>query len=551
MFLKNNLDEYHKLYVTIFIEQIIPFLEKNPGYLQANLKKTFPNIIKDDDNFHSEMKQFIYYLSRENLIERRKNGRTYELFLKCTVDRINNFLSPDAAEWNKRIAYKPSELADYYIDCEIYHNSEQMIVNYFGKNIVNIFYRYNIDQYLLNIGSSLKFEMNDALKHIIEKYWTNECEKELRNYLLIFGFFADDTFTRIKFKSIIGEKKHQELLNELEQNAAKFKILWCGWETMKPQHIPSNFIRSLKFKWGLKPEIIEKNCEYCNENFIPIYHLRTIIDNEIFSSIKSLNEFDFCHRHALGKNLKMDYKPPHREGDRPDKASEVILNTAYPNGSKFEWYRNQNRPSITKDRMIQLIKDLINLIGFIPPSNFKTELTYLNYLDKKLFNKAIKLLNDMPYYETSLPSSPLSYHSPMKSYKEVFGSWFKVLIAAGVLENDAQKMNFGYRCLANDGHECNSLAEKSIDDWLHLNNIPHEKEPAYPTGFFRGDWKVDKIFIEYWGLRGNEDYDNKIFIKREVLKDYNIPLIEIGLNDLPNLDMKLKVLRNYCIDNSK
>lgn len=225
--------------------------------------------------------------------------------------------------------------------------------------------------------------------------------------------------------------------------------------------------------------------------------------------IRSLNEIDFCIKHALGKNMCND----------------------------------SHEANISKERMIQLINDLINLIGFIPPSSFKENLTYLNYLDKNSFNKSIKILNDMPPYEKSYPSP--------NSYKEVFGSWFKALIAAGALENDTQKMSIGYRCLANDGHECYSLGEKNIDDWLHLHNIPHEKEPLYPTGYLRADWKVDKFFIEYWGLKGNEDYDKKILIKREISKEYNIPLIEINQDDLPNLEMKLKILKNNGTDNYK
>lgn len=507
-----HLDKHHNLYVKIFLEQIIPFIEKNPGYKQADLIKRLPdnkNGIYSGIDFHSKIREFLYYLSKENLIERRKNGITYELFLKSDVSQIKDFLTPNATEWGVKISYKPPP--DININCRIYRNSEQMIVNYFGEKTIAIFRRHGIvynpnfsGHNLSNIGSCLKFEMNDVLKQILEKYWTTECEKALKNYLLKWGFFADYTFTRVKLRDIIGKEKLMELFAELNRRASEFRILWCGWDTIKSYHIPYNFIGSFKFKWGLKPDIIEKKCEYCSKNFIPIYHLSSEIDSfeQNNFSIRSLNEIDFCMEHALGKNILMRY----------------------------------NEATISKDRMIQLINDLIKLIGFIPPSSYKDNLTYLNCLDKNSFNKVIKLLNDMPPYEKS--------YSCSMSYKEVFGSWLKALIAAGVLENNAQKMSIGYRCLANDGHECYSLAEKNIDDWLHLHNIPHEKEPAYPTGYLRADWKVDKFFIEYWGLKGDEDYDEKILIKREILKEYNIPLIEINQDDLPNLEMKLNILKN-------
>ena len=493
---KNN----HDLHVKIFLEQIIPHIGKNPGCKQSILKRSLP---RDDYNgfFASKLSEFLYYLSKENLIKRKKAGSTYELFLNSEINQIRDFLTSSEEEWKMKISYKlPSD-----IKCVVYSNSNQIISRYFGKNTIKIIKKYTPSLDLSSIGGSIKFDMNSVLEQILEKYWTDECEKELENCLLKFGFFSDDFFFRSKYKEIIGKNKIHELFNELEQHASEIKISYCGWETIKPYHIPQLYIQSFKFKWGLKPEIVEKKCQYCNDNFIPVLHLSSIIqDLEKKIKINSLNEIDFCIKHALGENIS-EYKGP----------CEITL---------------------PKDKMIQYIKDLINLINFIPPSSFKNDLSYLRYLDRESFIKAIKLLNDMPPHEKS-------YHTPY-GYKEVFGSWFKALIAADVLENDSQKMSFSYRVLANDGHECLSLGEKNIDDWLYLNNIPHEKEPIYPNGYFRADWKVGKHFIEYWGLKGKEDYDNKILIKKEIAKEYNIPLIEIFPEDIPNLEMKLKTLKN-------
>ena len=100
-------------------------------------------------------------------------------------------------------------------------------------------------------------------------YWTNECEKELKKYLLKWGFFADETFTRTKYRKIIGEKKGDELFNEVNQHAREIEISYCG-ELKFPlpsYHIPYYYIGSFKFKWGLKPEIVEKKCKYCNKKF--------------------------------------------------------------------------------------------------------------------------------------------------------------------------------------------------------------------------------------------------------------------------------------------
>jgi len=491
-------DNNHDLHVKLFLEQIVPYIEKNPGCKQAILKRSIP---KEDHKgfFYSKVSTFLYYLSKEKLVKRRKAGITYELFLDSRTNQIRDFLTSSEEEWEMKISWKPPS----DINCVVYSSSNQIISRYFGENIIKIIKKHSPYIDLSSIGGSIKFDMNDALEQILKKYWTNECEKELKNCLLKFGFFADNFFLRSKYEEIIGKNKIHELYDELEQHASEIKISHCGWDTTKSYHIPLLYIQSFKFKWGLMPEMVEKKCQYCNDNFIPVFHLSSIIQElETKFKINSLNEIDFCLKHALGKNM-LEYD-----------GCEITL---------------------PKDKMIQFIKDLINLINFIPASSFKSDLLYLKDLDRETSIKVIKLLNDMPPYKKS-------FHTPY-GYKEVFGSWIKALIEAGVLENESQKMSYGYKVLANDGHECLSLGEKNIDDWLYLNKIPHDKEPLYPGVFLRADWKVGNYFIEYWGLYGNEDYDNKILVKREIANEYKIPLIEIFPEDIPNLELKLGILK--------
>lgn len=87
---------------------------------------------------------------------------------------------------------------------------------------------------------------------------------------------------------------------------------------------------------------------------------------------------------------------------------------------------------------------------------------------------------------------------------------------------------------------------------IHLvhNQIPHLVEPYYPsdeklnpTGLMRADWKVDDYLIEFFGLIGMEEYEEKIKQKRELAKRTNIKLIEIYPDDLYDLDKKLRKLK--------
>ena len=157
----------------------------------------------------------------------------------------------------------------------------------------------------------------------------------------------------------------------------------------------------------------------------------------------------------------------------------------------------------------------------------------LRGLSEEKQSDTIKALLDMPDYQT---------------YVDTFGSWLKVLILAGILEDGTQPSLLGTRCIAQDGHECYSLAEKTIDDWLSARGIAHQKEPAYPydpqlnpTGM-RGDWRAGVVFIEYAGLMGEPEYAAKMELKRELCDKLGVALIIIEPEGVLSLDDRLRLL---------
>ena len=121
----------------------------------------------------------------------------------------------------------------------------------------------------------------------------------------------------------------------------------------------------------------------------------------------------------------------------------------------------------------------------------------------------------------------------------MFGSWFKALVASGVLADGSLKTSRGIKCLALDGHDCFSLLEKQFDDWLFIHGIKHEKEPYYPLHseynprkLLRADYLVNGAFVEIWGLKGDKAYDEKIEAKRIILKKNRKTLIDLTLKDI-------------------
>jgi hypothetical protein len=117
------------------------------------------------------------------------------------------------------------------------------------------------------------------------------------------------------------------------------------------------------------------------------------------------------------------------------------------------------------------------------------------------------------------------------------------LLEAGVLGPGGQLRTRGIRCLANDGHECFSLGEQTIDNLLHEARIPHEREPVYPEGRYRADFLIGSTLVEYLGLAGDDAYDTKTELKRKMAARHGVAMIELRAEDLNNLPQLLERLR--------
>jgi len=154
---------------------------------------------------------------------------------------------------------------------------------------------------------------------------------------------------------------------------------------------------------------------------------------------------------------------------------------------------------------ISNLRDLLDFLGFIPSKNVNIWNIYQN-IPREKFITFINLAS-RAYY-------------PIR-YSNVFGSWLKAVIATGYLGPEGiAKGLFGYRVLAKDGHVCNSLIEKTIDDWLFDKSIPHEKEPRYPkivtdylSANVRADWKIGDTYVEFFGLQAKDTYAEKTTAK--------------------------------------
>jgi hypothetical protein len=127
------------------------------------------------------------------------------------------------------------------------------------------------------------------------------------------------------------------------------------------------------------------------------------------------------------------------------------------------------------------------------------------------------------------------------------GRWLRILQAAGVV-GDAWRPARGTYCIAVDGHACRSLAERTIDDWLHAHGIEHEPEPAWPAhpelnpdGRLCADWRLgDGTFVEYAGMLEDAAYAAKIAAKVELAEATGIRLVVVTAGDLHELGQLLR-----------
>lgn len=173
--------------------------------------------------------------------------------------------------------------------------------------------------------------------------------------------------------------------------------------------------------------------------------------------------------------------------------------------------------SVSEIDILKYLQDLASLIERVPSQAFGEGMADLLDMQNEERLALLKLLRIKP---------------SARRVKSVFGSWLNALIQARVLEDGTRKTSRGIQSIAKDGHVCLSLGEKTIDDFLFTRGIQHEKEPRYPEGNYRGDFKVDSTFIEYFGLAGNPEYDAKTKEKIRLCKKHGIALIAIYPQDL-------------------
>ncbi len=194
--------------------------------------------------------------------------------------------------------------------------------------------------------------------------------------------------------------------------------------------------------------------------------------------------------------------------DDLDFCAPCLKNIIYPNSGIDDY---------DEKKIIKYLKELANILQRVPTQGFGERIGDLHGFTKKEKFELITFMKNKP---------------SITRIKYFFGSWFKALIAAGILEDGTRKNSRGIQCLAKDGDVCYSLGEKTIDDLLYSLKIKHKKECYYPESNYRSDFLVNDVHIEYFGLAGNKEYDKKTKEKIKLCKMHGLKLLAIYPKDL-------------------
>ncbi len=117
---------------------------------------------------------------------------------------------------------------------------------------------------------------------------------------------------------------------------------------------------------------------------------------------------------------------------------------------------------------------------------------------------------------------------------------------------DAFRDRFPATHRTTDGHLVRSKAEMVIDNWLYFCGIAHAYERQLPIAeemycdFYLPEGKV---YVEYWGLEKSAKYSARKKVKQELYQKYKFNLIELGDEEIKNLDDYLpKMLLKFGVE---
>lgn len=155
-------------------------------------------------------------------------------------------------------------------------------------------------------------------------------------------------------------------------------------------------------------------------------------------------------------------------------------------------------------------------------------------LQKPSIEKCAKrVIHDIKLFVTNNKRIPIKreLQGTYKIARKSFGTWNKAIEAAGYISTP---VIFSSRHTALDGHVCDSVSERIIDDWLFKNGIEHEVHVPYPgQKRLTADFLIDSIWVEFFGIYGvSKKYTASADRKIRLALESNLDLVKVFPSDL-------------------
>jgi hypothetical protein len=158
-----------------------------------------------------------------------------------------------------------------------------------------------------------------------------------------------------------------------------------------------------------------------------------------------------------------------------------------------------------------------------------------------------------------LPSKPLLQimylveNRSQRQLGEIFGvsshTISKLIKHYGIKPRPTQ---WGQKFHTNCGHTVRSTYEVAVCNWLHENKISHDYEPPLGVKNYRADYFANGYYIEVWGVSGNDEYNKRKNIKRQIYVENNHKLLQIYSTDfaVENQNRWSRKLEKHFIKNN-
>ncbi len=363
------------------------------------------------------------------------------------------------------------------------------------------------------------------------EWWNDECEAVVEEYLRRHGMFLSAFEQSIKSDicARLGDKFKFPgyfsyfIVSRVLANPNLAQLYRGDYENRAGQTIECSVCKTRQTYDDIHPSLMRRTkrvlplcnkCWFWIAEFTPLESLTYVSEDfkERVRRLSSEQTCPICRRKFvwLSKDVRYTFEVPFLPGKHIEICPRCVQ-SAICGGPRTDDPENH----------LETFKSIADLLGVVPD---KTGFVYDEAETLEVAIEVTRLMHQLP---------------PFQSLAKRHGSWFGLLVASGVLPQGTRRTRYGVMVKARDGHDCLSLAEKTIDDLLFSHGIPHDKEPRYPGANYRADWKVaigpTEVYIELFGLDGEPSYAKRKREKLAYAKKAGMTVVALERKDLADL----------------